>query len=520
MQATKTVNSAGVGHKAPNVILITTDQHRGDCIGGAGRNVITPNIDRLAKLGTRFNKCITPHVMCQPARSSILTGLLPYTHGVRDNGRNLDEKIGEAGLGGLFAEAGYNTHFIGKAHFTTNETFEATGSPECYISTADYSSAWGGPYYGFENVELMLRPHHHCAWREPPYTLHYENFLNQDGNGKQRWELAKVHTEPETSHFQVWRSELSDEWHSSPWIGDRTVNMIENNDDKPLFAWVSFPDPHPPFLAAKPWGDMYDPASVEIAKHPELDLDQRPWWHREFMENPRRKNIKRPHAQNGVSWGEYDGLNETQLRDITAVYYGMISAVDHQIGRILDALEAKGELDNTIIIFTADHGEWLGDHGLLLKGPMMYDGLLRVPLVMCGPDIPAGKEVDDPVSTVDIYSTLADLCKLQGSPGNGQSLREVMTGETVRDFALNEWEVDKVRSGLSMDLRTVRSFRYRMSVDLQTLAGELYDLQEDPEEMINLYDDAAKQAVRQELMDMINQRPDDMIPVSPRVGWH
>jgi len=503
----------------PNVILISTDQQRGDCIGQDTRGVQTPNIDRIGKTGTRFSKCITPHPMCQPARASILTGKLPYSHGVRDNGRNLDERFGAEGRGGIFSKAGYQTHFIGKAHLATHETFEPTGRAECYHSTADYPESWDGPYFGFDHVQMMLRPHHHCVWKDAPYTLHYENWLDQGGKGRARWDLAKEHAEPETAHFQVWRSKLDDPWHSTPWIGDKAVDLVEK-ETRPFFAWVSYPDPHPPFLAAEPWSTMYDPDTVDIPEHYSLDLDNRPWWHRDFLEIPIRANIKRPHAQGGVDWGQKGELTEQQLRDITAVYYGMITAIDHQVGRMLDALEAKGALENTIVVFISDHGEWLGDHGLLLKGPMLYDGLLRVPCLMTGPGIPKGKVVDDPVSTLDLRSTFAELCGLEAAPDSGQSLRGVLDGTESRDFALNEWEVDKTRSGVAMDLRTVRSGRYRMSVDLSTDTGELYDMQEDPGEMANLFDDPARASVRSEHMDMIRARPDDMIPCAPRVGWH
>lgn len=507
-------------NKKPNVILISTDQQRGDCIGAETRGVATPNIDRIGKSGTRFSKCITPHPMCQAARASILTGKLPYSHGVRDNGRNLSESFGEDGLGGMFTKAGYDTHFIGKAHFATHETFNPTGRAECYSSVADFSEDWRGSYFGFEDVQLMLRPHHHCVWTDPPYTLHYENALNVDGRGGERWAQAKEKLDPQLSHFQAWRSALDDKWHSSPWIGDRSVELIESKTDKPYFAWVSFPDPHPPFLAPKPWCDTYDASEVDIPENMELDLDDRPWWHRAFLESPIRKNIKRDHAHDGVDWGQRGSLTEEQLRDITAVYYGMIAAVDHQVGRLLDALEAKGELDNTIIIFISDHGEWLGDHGLLLKGPMLYDGLLRVPCLMAGPQIPADKVVTDPVSTLDLRSTLAELCGLDVLPDNGTSLKSLMDDKSTRDFALCEWEVDETRSGIAMDLTTIRSDRYRMSVDLKTNTGELYDMQEDPNEMINLFDDPSRSAVKAEHMDMINSRVKDQIPASVRVGWH
>lgn len=503
-----------------NVILITTDQQRGDCIGADRRGVKTPHIDQIGRTGTRFSKCITPHPMCMPARASILTGRLPYSHGVRDNGRNLDESFGNDGLGGIFSGAGYKTHFIGKAHLSTHETFHATNRAECYISTADFPADWGGPYFGFQDVKLMLRPHHHCVWQDAPYTLHYENFLDQGSQGRQRWNRAKETIPPPSTHFQAWRSALDEEWHSSPWIGDQSVKTIKNAGEEPLFAWISFPDPHPPFLAPAPWSDAYTPKDVDLPTHFELDLDNRPWWHRAFLESSVRRNLKREHAEGGKDWGQGSGLNESQLRDITALYYGMISAIDHQVGRIMGALKENGLLDNTIVVFTSDHGEWLGDHGLLLKGPMLYDGLLRVPFLMTGPSIPVGRVIDQPVSTLDLRATLADLCGIPASDDNGASLRPVFKGTQTREFALNEWDVDAARSGIEMDLRTVRSHRHRMSLDMKTGTGELYDLQDDPHEMTNLFDDATRRPVRKDLTDMIRSRPNDIIPPAPRVGWH
>lgn len=454
--------------------------------------------------------------MCQAARASILTGKLPYSHGVRDNGRNLDPAIGARGLGGLFAGAGYATHFIGKAHFTTHETFEPTGQPECYSSVADLPEHWSGPYMGFEHVELTLRPHHHCGWKDAPYTLHYETFLDQGGKGRARWEKAAERAEPMTRHKQVWRSALADEWQSTSWVGDRAMAMLEAAEDGPFCAWVSFPDPHPPFLASEPWATMYDPASVDLPAHRSLDLDRRPWWHRAFLESPVRRTQVRKHAGKPTYWGNDDALSDADLRDVIAVYYGMIAAIDHQVGRMLDRLQADGRLEDTIVVFTSDHGEWLGDHGLLLKGPMLYDGLLRVPLVIAGPGVPSGR-FDAPVSTLDLLATLADLAGLDVGEGDGRSLRDVMAGGS-RDHALNEWEVDATRSGIDLDLRTIRTKRHRLSVDLNTDTGELYDLADDPAEMTNLWDTDAR--TRDALMAAIAPTRPGMIPAAPRVGWH
>jgi len=133
--------------------------------------VRTPDVQRVADRGARFDTCITPHPMCQAARASILTGKLPYSHGVRDNGRNLDPALAEEGLGAMPGRAGYDTRLIGKAHPSTHETFEPTGSPECYSSNADQPQDWAVPYMDFGRVALTLRPHH-CGWKDKPYTPH------------------------------------------------------------------------------------------------------------------------------------------------------------------------------------------------------------------------------------------------------------------------------------------------------------------------------------------------------------
>ena len=129
----------------PNILFITSDQQRGDCYGFEGRSIKTPNLDLLASQGTHFRSCITPNVVCQPSRASILTGLLPCTHGVHDNGIDLEEDLGNRGFAAALTAAGYDTGFIGKAHFATYHTFEPNGTPECVRSSANYPDDWTGP---------------------------------------------------------------------------------------------------------------------------------------------------------------------------------------------------------------------------------------------------------------------------------------------------------------------------------------------------------------------------------------
>ena len=143
----------------PNILFITSDQQRADCYGFAGRRVRTPHLDALARAGTHFNACITPNLVCQPSRASILTGLLPLSHGVADNGIDLRTEIGERSFATALNTQGYQTAFLGKAHFATAHTFAPTGTPECRTSSANFGPDWTGPYMGFEYVELMVLGH-------------------------------------------------------------------------------------------------------------------------------------------------------------------------------------------------------------------------------------------------------------------------------------------------------------------------------------------------------------------------
>lgn len=496
-----------------NVLLITSDQQRGDCFGFEGRNVKTPHLDMLAKAGTRFSACITPNVVCQPARASLLTGLLPRTHGVPDNGIDLKPEIGEAGFAGQLARSGYRTAFIGKAHFSTSHTYEPTGTPECRESTRNYGPDWYGPYMGFQHVELMVEGHNQWLPMEPPAGQQYERWYYSDGLGHEKNRLYQTHLPPDVKAVQTWHSALPVAWHNSTWIGDRTIEALSTYKDEPFCLWASFPDPHHPFDAPEPWSRLHHPDEVDLPPERALDLDRRPWWHKASLEgipDPRVNAIR-------GSFLKYAPQTDEQLRHLIANYYGMISLIDHNVGRILAKLHDLGLAERTLVIFTTDHGEWLGDHGLIFKGPMMYEGVLRVGMILRGPGVPAGKVVKDPVATTDLAATLYDYTGTRPTrPDHGRSLRPLVDGtQASRDFAYNEWDVNEARCGVPLELRTVRTVRHKLTVELRSGAGELYDLGDDPYEMVNRFDDPAYARRRKELEEMIASRPDDVMNPLP-----
>jgi arylsulfatase A-like enzyme len=493
----------------PNIVLITSDQQRGDCFGFEGRRVKTPHLDDLARVGTRFAACVTPNLVCQPSRASILTGLLPLTHGVYDNGVDLDPAVGEAGFAGQLARAGYRTGFLGKAHFATSHTFAPTGTPECRQSMARYGPDWHGPYMGFDYVELVVEGHNWWPPLEPPSGQHYDRWYHADGRGAERTRQYWTRLPPDPGAPQTWHSALPPAWHNSTWVGDRTIEFLRRHADRPFCVWASFPDPHHPFDAPEPWSRLHDPDDVDLPPHRRLDLERRPWWHRASLEGtpdiaPELRAIRE-------DFSRIPPQPDHLLRALIANYFGMISLIDHNVGRILIALRDLGLAERTLIVYTTDHGDWLGDHGLILKGPMAYEGLLRVGCVVAGPGVPPGRVVADPVSTLDLGATFLDYASVRAEGvRHGRSLRRLIegTGDT-RDFASSEWDLTASRCGVPLRLRTVRTRRHKLTLELDSGAGELYDLGDDPYELDNRFDDPGCLGVRKELTEMIASRPDD-----------
>lgn len=496
--------------KRPNIILITSDQQRADCNGFENPEIRTPHLDQLARAGTRFSACMTPNLVCQPSRASILTGMLPLTHGVWDNGVDLEPRIGENGFAGTLARNGYHSAFIGKAHFSTKATFAPTGTPECNKSQAKYGPDWYGPYMGFEHVELSVFGHmHRTRPLDRPPMGHYERWFLARGKDEEAVKLWAASTRPELGTAQTWHSALPVAWHTSSWIGDRAIDYLSHHDQsKPLAMWVSFPDPHHPFDCPEPWSLMYDPKSLTLPKHRTPDLERRPWWHKASLEST--PQLKDPEMLKFRAAGSrVPPQTDAQLADMTANYYGMISLIDHNVGRILAALDNLGLTEDTLVFYSTDHGDMLGNHGLYLKGPTPYEDLMRVTMIARGPGIAAGKVVSEPVGTLDLAATFYDYAGI-AVPHDMQSrsLSKLLAGKSeTRDAAYSEWHVHPSRCGVALQLRTVRTRTHKCTFELGSGAGELYDLYNDPGEMDNLFNDPGRTKIQKELHDMMRARP-------------
>jgi arylsulfatase A-like enzyme len=371
---------------------------------------------------------------------------------------------------------------------------------------------------GFEHVELMLVGHNWWAPEKPPAGQHYERFYHMDGKGEERTKLMWENAGDTKGAAQVWHSKLPVAYHNTPWTADRAIEWLRHgrDADKPFCTWVSFPDPHHPFDCPEPWSRLHDPKDVDLPENRTRSYEGKPWWHKAAIEgepaDPKFADIRKAYSR-------IPEQTDEQLREIIANTYGQISFIDHQIGRIMNTLMEQGLDENTIVIYISDHGDWLGDHGLILKGPMHYEGLLKVPMIVKGPGVPAGKVVDEPVSTLDLGATFCDYGQAKAQlTQHGSSLRPLIEGEATREFARNEWGLLPGRVGVALELRTVRTRTHKLTVDLISGAGELYDLQSDPDELTNLFDMDEATGIQATLQGYVASRPQDMLPDQTPVG--
>jgi len=502
-----------------NVLLITTDQQRADTLGCYGSPLgATPRLDALAAQGTRFSHARTQHVLCQPARASILTGTYPSTHGVTGNGVDLAADAQERSLPTLLGADGYRSAIFGKAHFATTFPFYPTGKIESVEGSARVGPEWHGPYFGFDRSELILFGHNlriadlmgrwSWAFGPPPFGLHYARYLFRDGEerGYERLRLMQ----PEASgarwdHTQTWRNALPEEDHPTTWIADRAIEWLEEVEG-PFFGWVSFTDPHHPMDPPAPWCDRYAPADVlEIL--PEVhegEHEGKPVVHKVFAQGMRGGPME---------WANPGGANYSreELATMTAGYYGMVAQLDHAIGRVLDALDARGLAGDTLVVVTSDHGEFLGEHQLIFKGPFGYDSLLRVPLIVRGPGVGAGVVNDEPVGTMDIAPTA--LAAAGAEIPEWMEGRPLFDGPREHHLAENDFEILAW-----LPMRTLTTHRYKLHRYLEHQMGELYDHDDDPGELVNRWDDPAYASVKRDLIALCDEVMNHDVRRDPKVG--
>jgi arylsulfatase A-like enzyme len=506
-----------------NVLLITTDQQRADSIGAYGNPVCqTPNLDRLAAQGTRFTGCRTQHPFCQPARATILTGQYPSTHGVTFNGIDLPDDATDQSVATAFGRAGYRTALIGKAHFASIYPHYPTGKLESVEGSMRMPDDWTGPYFGFDYVQMVLFGHNMRIaplmgrwgwWMGPaPIGLHYGRSLYR--NGPERGDELLRLSAPEAAggvwdHTQTWRSVFPEEEHPTTWIADRTIDWLGERAerDEPFFGWVSFTDPHHPMDPPERWFDMYSAADVtEVLPDRKAET---------FAGKPPLHEMWSRGARDSLfDFGNPGGAHysDAELAGMIAAYYGMVSQIDHNIGRIMTELDEQGLADDTVVIMTTDHGELLGDHQMIFKGPLHYEGLLKVALIAKGPGFEAGAVVDDPVGTIDLAPTMLRAAGV-GTPDHLEG-RPLLDGP--REWVLTEDDFDVL---VEVPLRTITTSRHKLTMQAGAPGnGELYDLYDDPGELTNLWDEPGSKAIKDDLLALLDEVSPDLARELPRVG--
>ena len=490
--------------KRSNFIFICADQLRYDALSATGSRVArTDNIDRIATRGATFHRHFTPNQICSPSRATMATGLYPRHHGLWRNGVALDERL--PNLWQSLSQAGYATRGVGKLHFQPLLAPAERGMPESLAYWAKPGSErWRGPYFGFDAVDLVMgeanestRAGHYAAWlrqNHPEVVALYEPEASADSQAEDLRE--------------VWKSAVPAELHYTNWIADRAVDFIERQSgrEEPFGLFVSFPDPHHPFAPPRPYCDLFQPDHMPRPTIRAGELERMP----AYLGNgddPR----KEPYIASGEPQREQgfllrtDNISAQTLAIAIAHTHGMVQMIDDAVGRLLKALAGAGPLDNTYVIFTSDHGELLGDHGLLRKGPPPYRQLLQVPLVLCGPGIHAGTSVDALTSHIDLFATVASLLRLPAPATDGIDLKPLIDGRAtaVRDFLLAEYHPrrDACLYNQSVITKDWRFTRYPN----EPAWGELFDLRDDPWEHWNLFGEKEFSGQARKLNSVLDQ---------------
>lgn len=470
----------------PNIVVICTDQQRYDSLGCNGNEVAhTPNLDALAASGARLDNHIVANPVCMPSRASFLTGRFPNAHHVWTNGVSLPAS--ERTLPQELQRLGYDTRSVGKLHLTPTQAFPAPGLMESIQAWRGGAlDGWSGPYYGFDHVDLTIG-HGDMTLQAGHYA---DDVRRRFPEVAERFARRRPEPEPRPSIIPL-------EAHHSTWVADKAVEYLRHpgRTDRPFFLYCSFPDPHHPFTAPEPYASMFDETSMPAPQRREDEHLGKPrHYSREGF-----ADLMRHEPGSAVRLTRDD---DARLRRITAHTYGMVSLIDASVGRILDTLRDAGLDDNTIVVFTSDHGELLGDHWLLRKGQFPCGSLLRVcGLIRVPGTTRPGTVVTQPTSNTDMFPTLLTLAG--GQPGEwvqGRSLIEGLQDGAQRDSSTTALTMGWCKSSTRYHHVTLFTDRWRITHWPNLEDGELYDLDADPGELTNLFREPGHKGVRDDLL--------------------
>ena len=459
----------------PNILWYCTDQQRYDTIRALGNEfVTTPNIDALCKDGVAFQQAYCQSPVCTPSRASFLTGRYPASHHVHRNGNEFFppwEKL----VTKIMTDEGYDCGLIGKLHLS-----------RCQIPETRHKDD-GYRYY---------------KWS------HHPNPDYPEGHDYADWLEKEMGVDPIELYAKIQGSigpGVPTELHQTTWCTEMALRFIDEKRDGPWLLSINPFAPHPPFDPPQEYLDRYDPAKMPMPLFRESDIEHQ----KAFKDIDQQVRV----AVNPYKAKEIEDTTKNTARGdlgstaptgydpqlVKACYYAHIELVDAQFGRIVEKLKQTGEYDNTIIIFTSDHGELLGDHGLIYKGCRFFESLVHVPLIISWP----AKGIHGKLSTalvelVDLAPTILEAAGIE-IPYNmqGKSLLPMMTGKADtshhKNFVISEYN-DAIGGKVMPDHSHGFMYfdgRYKVCVYKGHNVGEIYDLQEDPGEFDNLWNNAS-----------------------------
>jgi len=501
--------------KRPNFLFIVTDQHRADYLGCAGHSILkTPHIDSIAAQGTRFEAFYVATPVCMPNRASLLTGRYPSAHGLRYNGCVLAYRAST--FTKVLGAGGYRTALIGKNHVQPMTAYPAEPRidperlgpiQEAWIPDGqDYGNEMPGrytgkepyhlpqPYYGYDHVDIVTGHGHLCGG-------HYEQWLRSEHPAA--WSDRSAQLPHDYACPQAVRTVLPEELYPTSYVRDRAIRFLDStkSDDRPFFAFVSFPDPHHPFSPPGKYWDMYRPQDFTVPLPYERHRNPTPpmrWLHQRWKDGKRVSESQ-----------EAFMASERELKEAMALTCGMITMIDDAVGAVLDALKRSGRADDTIIVFTSDHGDYLGDYNMLLKGGIMLRSVMNVPFIWSDPRDRRPSLCKSLASTVDIAPTIIERVGLKPYFGvQGVSLLQVLGGAPPeRKAVVVEHQDNATRMGFAEPCvaRTLITDDFRLTIYKGTSWGELYDLNDDPDETHNVWDDSAHFPLRAKLIEQLAQ---------------
>ena len=463
----------------PNIVFVITDQQRFDTIAALGADHMeTPNLDRLVEEGVSFTDCHVTAPSCAPSRASLFTGHYPHTTGIYRNG----DRWTRSWVGDL-AESGYYTVNVGKMH------------------TAPYDADAGfHERYPVENKDRYLGS---VPAGDPPlpgekfYLDEWDRALQARGLVKQQREFYRQWDDYE-DRMGAFEWDLPADAHPDVFVGDFAARWLDHMPrlDRPLFMEVGFPGPHPPFDPTSEYAEEYLEKDLPLPEVSEADLAGQPAPLKALREH--NEAVDHDSLAHDV-----DASDERRHRQ-RAYYYANVAMIDEKVGDLMDALEANG-YDDTVVIFTSDHGEALGEHGHVQKWTM-YDAVTRVPTVVWSPGRFEADTVSDLVSLFDLGPTVLDIADAPIDDAmEAESLVPALAGD-------DDWRgreqvfAEHARDGILREtafMTMVRTEDWKLVHFVDHDEGQLFDLNADPEETENLWDDPDARDAKRDLLDRL-----------------